>query len=215
MFIICLAPTTHQKGSQMKSPIYESARKQWAAKPGSTAYVNTTDTAKLIRALLRRKFPNTKFSVRSSKYSGGSSIRVAWTDGPTDKLVDAYVQPFAGGGFDGIIDMKFYSDSWLYPDGSASFMATGGTEGSMGAVPAATAEPAADGAIPVSFSADFVFTNRSYSDAARDRVLKSYASKWDDELAEAIRAGLVKEFCDASKYRCDAPARAPHLGDCY
>ena len=60
-----------------------------------------------------------------------------------------------------------------------------------------------------------MFTRRDYSDAARDRTLKAYAAKWDDDLARAIRAGDVKEFWDASRYECGAPAPAPHMGDCY
>lgn len=71
-------------------------------------HFSTTDTAKLIRAELKAKFPGVKFSVKSSKYSGGSSIRVSWTDGPTTKLVDAVVQPFAGATFDGMTDSKDY-----------------------------------------------------------------------------------------------------------
>lgn len=197
------------------SPIFTAALAAWKANPSRAAYVNTNDTAKAIRAILKAKFPGTKFSVRGSKYSGGSSIRVSWTDGPTAKLVDAYVQPFSGAGFDGMNDMKFYKEAWLYPNGTASFASTRGTEGSAGVVPAADEGPASDGAVPVSFSADFVFTERSYSDAARDRVLQAYAYKWGDPLAEAIRAGKVKEFWEASAYECNAPAPAPHMGDCY
>lgn len=173
------------------NPIYAAALASWSARPGSAVYVSTTDTAKLIRAVLKATFPNTRFSVRSDKYAGGSSIRVRWTDGPTAKLVDAYLRPYAGAGFDGMIDMKYHSTAWLYPDGFASFAGTGGTEGSRGTVPAATGEPAADGAIPVRFSADYVFTNRDYSADALERVLLAYAAKWDDELARAIRAGAV------------------------
>ena len=43
--------------------------------------LSCADTAKLIRADLKTNYPNVKFSVRSSVYSGGASIRVSWVDG--------------------------------------------------------------------------------------------------------------------------------------
>lgn len=174
-----------------KNPIYIAAAAAWAKKPGDAVYISTTDTAKLIRVVLKDKFPKTKFSVVSDKYAGGSSIRVRWTDGPTTKLVEPYVNAFAGAGFDGMIDMKYYSDSWLYPNGMSTFMSTSGTEGSRGTVPASDFAPAADGAIPVRFSADFVFVNRDNSAEALRRTLTAYAAKWGDPLAEAIREGKV------------------------
>lgn len=61
-----------------------------------TQYISTTDTAKLIRKALKESFPGVKFSVRSSKYSGGSSIRVSWVDGPNDKQVKAITDLFEG-----------------------------------------------------------------------------------------------------------------------
>jgi hypothetical protein len=69
-------------------------------------YISTADTAKLIRASLKEAFPGVKFSVRSDVYSGGSSIRIAYTDGPTGAQVDAVVQRFSGAYFDGSIDYK-------------------------------------------------------------------------------------------------------------
>jgi len=47
-----------------------------------TEYLSCADTARLIRAALARSFPGTKFSVRSSVYTGGASIRVRY-DGIT------------------------------------------------------------------------------------------------------------------------------------
>jgi hypothetical protein len=46
------------------------------------------DDAKEIRQALKKQFPLTKFSVRSSGYSMGSSIRVSWLDGPTKKEIE-------------------------------------------------------------------------------------------------------------------------------
>lgn len=126
-------------------------------------YISTNDTAKLIRQRLNAAFPGVKFSVRGSKYSGGSSIRVRWTDGPATKMVDTIVKPYAGAGFDGMIDLKYHSEAFLTSDGRAFFAQTSGTEGSAGVVPAAKAlKPHAD-AERVQFLADYVFTERSYS----------------------------------------------------
>jgi hypothetical protein len=68
--------------------------------------VSLIDTAKLIRAELRREFPHTKFSVRSSSYAGGCSIDIKWQDGPTEPEVNAITGGFAGARFNGMVDMK-------------------------------------------------------------------------------------------------------------
>ena len=69
-------------------------------------YIDVTETAKLIRKALRESFPGVKFSVRSDRYSGGSSINVSWTDGPTGKQVERVAGAFQGSYFDGMIDYK-------------------------------------------------------------------------------------------------------------
>jgi len=60
-----------------------------------TEYLTTAETAKLIRGQLKRRFPGVKFSVRSSSYSMGSSVAIHWTDGPTEKTVNAITSPYA------------------------------------------------------------------------------------------------------------------------
>ena len=47
-----------------------------------------------VRASLKAEFPGVKFSVRSDSYSGGDSIRIEWTDGPTEEDVKAIAQKF-------------------------------------------------------------------------------------------------------------------------
>lgn len=71
-----------------------------------TVYQSTAETAKWIRKALKEAFPSAKFSVRSSTYAGGSSIRVTWTDGPNQKAVEKIAGKFAGSYFDGMTDYK-------------------------------------------------------------------------------------------------------------
>lgn len=71
-----------------------------------TKYLSCADTAKLIRASLKEAFPGVKFSVRSSVYSGGASITVGWTNGPSSNEVKSIVGAFEGSYFDGMTDYK-------------------------------------------------------------------------------------------------------------
>lgn len=77
----------------------------------SKKYLSCAETAKLMRGELKKTFPGQKFSVRSSVYSGGASIDVSWTDGPSANTVDKVVKKFAGATFDGMTDMKSYHDT--------------------------------------------------------------------------------------------------------
>lgn len=70
--------------------------------------LSTAESAKLLRAELKRVFPKTTFSVRSKTYSGGSSIDVSWTDGPTARQVKAVADRYQGADFDGMEDLKTY-----------------------------------------------------------------------------------------------------------
>ena len=45
--------------------------------------------AKPLRQQLKQVFPNGKFSIRSSHFSGGNSLDVDWTNGPTTAAVEA------------------------------------------------------------------------------------------------------------------------------
>ncbi|BAP87822.1 uncharacterized protein E1O_06910 [Burkholderiales bacterium GJ-E10] len=67
-------------------------------------YFSTAETAAIIRKSLKEAFAGIKFSVRSSVYSGGSSISVRWTDGPSEEQVRGVVGHLCGGYFDGSID---------------------------------------------------------------------------------------------------------------
>ena len=150
-----------------------------------TRYINTADTAKLIRTQLKAKFPGVKFSVKSHVYSGGSSIRVEWIDGPTAKLVDAVAHPFQGGGFDGMIDMAYSVTSYLLPDGSAAFAQTTGTESSGGLVPSGKQFMPVAGAERVHFGVSHIFTHRNASARLVDSARAAFARKYGEaRLAE-------------------------------
>jgi len=69
-----------------------------------TIYIELTETAKLLRADLKKNFPGVKFSVRTKRYSMGQSICVHWTDGPTTAAVDAVSDGYQGQRFDGMDD---------------------------------------------------------------------------------------------------------------
>lgn len=79
----------------------------------ATKWIDVRETAKLVRAVLRESFPGMKFRVRISRYAGGCSMRVAWTDGPTVALVEELIGPFEGRGFDGMQDLSYFVDSTL------------------------------------------------------------------------------------------------------
>lgn len=96
----------------------------------SARYIAVAETAKLVRAALKRAFPAVKFSVRSQSYAGGSCANIGWTDGPTDSRVSAIVARFSGVGFDSSTDCRTYHDSVLLPDGSL------GERGADGRLPA-------------------------------------------------------------------------------
>lgn len=73
-----------------------------------TKLISVTDTAKLIRPVLTKAFPGVKFSVKSKSYSGGASINISWTDGPTEDMVNNVVKGFEGASFDSMQDLKSY-----------------------------------------------------------------------------------------------------------
>jgi len=126
-------------------------------------YIDSADAAKLMRKNLAREFPGVKFSVKISRYAGGSSIRVGWTDGPTEAMVQKITAPFSGKGFDGMIDMEYFKNSWLCPDGRVTFACSESTEGSAGSIPAKFGLPPSPDAELVYFGSGYIFTNRKFT----------------------------------------------------
>jgi hypothetical protein len=109
-------------------------------------YLTVTEVAKLVRAALKAAFPIIKFSVRSSSYSMGASIRVCWTDGPVPSRVDDIVQAYAVATFDGMQDLKEYKPA----------MIVGGRK--------------------VRSHADFIFCERTISEAGWQMLAKQVAA---------------------------------------
>lgn len=131
-------------------------------------YLSVAETAKMVRAALKREFPGQKFSVRSHSYSGGAAIRVHWTDGPRASDVQAVTSMFEGARFDGMIDLAYGASHWLDADGVPVLAETYGHGMGMDGVHAAPTE----GAVLVHFGADYVTETRELSDAYK-AVLKA------------------------------------------
>lgn len=105
-----------------------------APKSEPARYVSLAETNKILRAHLKRAFPGTKFGVRGSSYSGGSSTDITWTDGPTRAQVEAVTDAYSSRGFDGMIDMAYSKTSWLLPTGEIVRGYSHGTENAAGSV---------------------------------------------------------------------------------
>lgn len=72
-----------------------------------TISYTAAETAKFVRAELKKAFPGVKFSVRSTR----SRVEVDWQDGPAWEAVDAVTKRFAGATFDSMTDLKEYHTS--------------------------------------------------------------------------------------------------------
>lgn len=140
-------------------------------------YLTCAQTARLIRKALKQAFPGVTFYVRSKTYSGGASIDINWKDGPTDKEVDTVAGAFSGKGFDGMIDLAYYYNHWMLPDGTVQIASSPGTVGSMGTVPAVKNDKPHPDAKLVSFGADYIHTSRAYSRKLVERVGQSHHEK--------------------------------------
>lgn len=82
-----------------------------------------TTAAKNLRIELRRAFPGVKFSVKTSRYSGGNSMTASWTDGPTSQQVDEIADRYQGQDFDGMTDStSIRSNAWIDAFGHAGYV---------------------------------------------------------------------------------------------
>lgn len=136
-------------------------------------------TAKLVRLALKKAFPGEKFSVRSDTYANGASIDISWVDGPTQSAVDEVGRQFCGARFDGMVDLKVYTEHWLMPDGSVAIAHSPGTNGSFTEI---VGDPPSGDAVLVSFGADYVFAHRKLSAEFTEKVLRKFEAKLGREL---------------------------------
>lgn len=84
-------------------------------------WLSCADTAKLVRAVLKAKFPGTKFSVRSSNYAGGASISISYTDGPISREVEAACDHLRASDFNAMEDLKESRGGTLFADEGGNF----------------------------------------------------------------------------------------------
>lgn len=106
-----------------------------AASKSDYRFVGSKETAQLVRTYLKKTFPETKFSVRKGYGSSGVDVLVKFRRDHDPKLWDQIndiLKGFDGERFDGMIDMAYYIESWLLPDGSAVPARSSGTTGSRG-----------------------------------------------------------------------------------
>lgn len=136
--------------------------------------LDATETAKLVRAQLKRHWPGVKFSVRTDRYSMGASVNVTWTDGPPSKAVDKVAGIYSGADFDGMVDLKTYSQHWLNPDGTVT-IAYAGAQGSTR--PEYIGDPPHPNAELVRMGADYVHSQRTISDEWRREVFRIFGEK--------------------------------------
>jgi len=132
------------------------------------SYVPARDTAKLVRAALRAAFPSIGVSVRAHVYRGGSSLDVAWTEGPSTKAVEAVAGRFAGARLDGGLELRVRVLHWLLPDGTAMVASNEGTQDRQGAIPPEREWMPHPEARLVHFAPDFVFCNGRVAVPAED-----------------------------------------------
>jgi hypothetical protein len=150
--------------------------------------LTTTSVAKIIRHALQAKFTGTKFSVRSSRYAGGSSIDVRWSDGPTWREVQNITCHYSGSAFDGSIDMKHYRDHWLLSDNTAIIAHDEGTENSRGSHPPIDNPKPHPSAALVHFQCDGVHCERTVTAAGKE----AFRAMWDT-LTDMGRLERIRE----------------------
>lgn len=97
---------------------------------------NRVTASKEIKKILSRRWPLTKFSVKSESYSGGSSINIYWELGPTREQVEAIANKYQEGSFDGMTDCYDYDptlvltqDNQIKRLGGAKFVFCNRSEG--------------------------------------------------------------------------------------
>ena len=132
-------------------------------------YIDRAEVARLMKKELTAKYAGVSFSITSKTYSGGGSITIKWTDGPTESQVEHVVSKFESRGFDGSIDMEYIIRHYI--KGGKLYTYSTGTEGSRGSVPAWGKLP--EGAEEIHINTGYVFCNRTLSREAIQTVMNN------------------------------------------
>lgn len=160
-------------------------------------FIDTADVAKLIRKELKKTLPSTKFSVRISRYSGGSSVYISWTDGPTTNDVDHIVHAFQSGRFESMTDCAYAADSWYCPDHGPRVARTYGCDlDDNNRLHASRCCPKAE---LVHFCARFVSTSRKLS----DEFTAELAAKIRKDCRMAPEGALSEPIPDNTHWHTD------------
>jgi len=131
--------------------------------PPTAEDISLTDTAKLIRAALKKAFPGVKFSVRAKSYSMGCSIQVGYDADIATNDVRKVVSVFSSTGFDGMVDGSYAKYAWLAPDGTASAAYVSGCVGNDGNAVEEYGDPHAAHCRYVRFGADYVMVQKDFN----------------------------------------------------
>lgn len=158
-----------------------------------STYLSCAETAKLVRTALKEAFPSMKFSVRSDNYSGGASMRVAWTDGPTEEEVNHITRQYKGADFDGMIDLKTYNKHWMLPDGTVQLAHVEDTSSARGTITGVKYAKPHPQARLVHMGADFIFCNRAYSPEFIKPIAERESALWGFPCPEVKRSDYSGE----------------------
>lgn len=94
----------------------EDRRETWNREhPRQTMTTESAKTAKLIREILKREYPDVKFSVTSDNFANGDSVDISWVDGMPSKDIDSFARQFEYGSFDGMTDCYNYDNKREHP----------------------------------------------------------------------------------------------------
>ncbi|MFC1405813.1 MULTISPECIES: LPD29 domain-containing protein [Streptacidiphilus] len=72
--------------------------------PAAPVHLGSRFVAKVLRSHLKAAFPGARISVRCGTGTAYSWLRIAWTDGPSEREVQAVCEPWHGSRFNGMTD---------------------------------------------------------------------------------------------------------------
>jgi hypothetical protein len=75
----------------------------------------SAQAAALIRAELKKNYPEIKFSITSKNYSMGNSVSISWIDAMPPATVEAIADKYQYGHFNGMEDIYEYSNKQDFP----------------------------------------------------------------------------------------------------